>query len=58
MDNHNFISVRNNNIFETVFLGMYDKGNAISEDAIFIKINDNITFEDIKDIYDTNFLEN
>lgn len=55
MDNQNFISVRSNTIFEIVFLGGYDKGNAISEDAIFIKINDNITFEDIKDIYDTNF---
>lgn len=55
VDNHNFISVRSNTIFEIVFLGGYDKGNTISEDAIFIKINDNITFEDIKDIYDTNF---
>lgn len=51
----NFISVSDNNIFKIVFLGGYDKGNAISEDAIFIKINNNITFEDIKDIYDTDF---
>lgn len=59
VDNQNFISVRSNTIFEIVFLGGYDKGNAISEDTIFIKINDNITFEDIKDIYDTIFfLEN
>lgn len=55
VDNQNFISVCSNNIFEIVFLGGYDKGNAISEDAIFIKINDNITFDDIKDIYDTDF---
>lgn len=55
MDNQNFISVRSNTIFEIAFLGGYDKGNTISEDAIFIKFNDNITFEDIKDVYDTNF---
>ena len=55
VDNQNFISVRSNTIFEIAFLGGYDKGNTISENAIFIKINDNITFEDIKDIYDTNF---
>lgn len=55
VENQNFISVSSNTIFEVVFLGGYDKGNTISEDAIFIKINDSITFEDIKDIYDTNF---
>lgn len=55
VDNQNFISVRSNTIFEIAFLSGYDKGNTISENAIFIKINDNITFEDIKDIYDTNF---
>jgi hypothetical protein len=55
VDNQNFISVRSNTIFEIAFLGGYDKGNTISEDAIFIKFNDNITFEDIKDVYDTNF---
>lgn len=55
VDNQNFISVRSNTIFEIAFLGGYDKGNTISEDAIFIKLNDNITFEDIKDVYDTNF---
>lgn len=54
-DNSNFISVRRNHIFEITFLGGYDKGNTISEDAIFIKFNNNITFEDIKDVYDTNF---
>ena len=55
VDNQNFISVLSNTIFEIAFLGGYDKGNTISEDAIFIKFNDNITFEDIKDVYDTNF---
>lgn len=54
-NNSNFISIRSNSIFEIAFLGGYDKGNTISEDAIFIKFNNNITFEDIKDIYDTNF---
>lgn len=55
VDNQNFISVCSNNIFEIVFLGGYDKGNNMSDDAVFIKINDNITFEDIKDVYVTNF---
>ena len=55
VDNQNFISVCSNNIFEIVFLGGYDKGNNMSDDTVFIKINDNITFEDIKDVYVTNF---
>ena len=54
-NNSNFISIRGNTIFEIVFCGGYDKGNSMLEDAVFIKLNDNITLKEVNDIYDTNF---